>query len=577
MTKEIVYRQQARETFQSGLDALANAVRVTLGPRGRNVALERAWGTPLVTKDGVTVAEEIELAHKGENMGALLVKEVAQRTNDDIGDGTTTATVLAQGIYRDGMKLVEASMPAIELKRGIDKAVEVAVGALEKQAKLPKSTKETARIASVSANNDEEIGELLAEAFDKVGKDGVVTVEESQYLETVVEVVEGMEFDRGYLSPYFITDKASLVCEIAKPLVLVHEKKLSALADVVPALELAKKKDAPLLVIAEDVEGEALAALVVNTMRGVVRCAAAKAPGFGDRRKEMIKDIAAMVGATPFNEDTGRKAENLEPHELGRCDKAVLEKETCKIIKGHGKKEDIEARIKLINAEWEATNSTYDKDKLQERLARIAGGVALVKVGGATEVEVREKKHRVEDSMHATRAALQEGYVAGGGIALLRCSAAVEKHIESIDNDGERAGAELVRKALKRPLEQIAENAGLEAPIVIDKVLSNKSATYGFDAQQLEYCDMIKQGILDPMKVTRAALKNASSIAGLMLTTEAILINKPEPKPAGGAGMPDPSGMDMGMGGMPGMGGMGGMGGMPDMGGMDDHDHDHDH
>ena len=559
MTKDIIYSREARRNFQSGLDALANAVKVTLGPRGRNVALERSWGTPVITKDGVTVAEEIELGIKAENMGAALVKEVAQRTNDDSGDGTTTATVLAQSIYTQGLKLVEAGVPAMELKRGMDAAVAVALEELSAQATLPKGKKDTARIATISANGDEHIGELLAEAFDKVGKDGVVTVEESQYLETIVDIVEGMEFDRGYISPYFITDQESLRCELNKPFVLVNEKKLSALKDVVPALEHAQKKGRSLLVIAEDIEGEALAALSVNKMRGVVESCAVKAPGFGDRRKEMIKDIAALVGATPFCEDLGRQADALEPSDLGECDRAVLDKETCKVIKGKGKKEDIQARTELIHAEWEATNSTYDKDKLQERLARISGGVAVLRVGGTTEVEVRERKHRVEDAVNATRAALQEGIVPGGGVALLRASAKIDSILDTFKQDGERAGAQLLKKAMREPLCQIVSNAGEDAPVVCAKVMEN-DGSFGFNAATLEYTDLAKAGVLDPVKVSKMALKNAVSIASLMLTTETLLVNRPEP-PAPAAGHAH--------GGDP-MGGMGGMG-------MDDHDHDHDH
>jgi chaperonin GroEL len=540
--KDVRFSNDARDRMLRGVDILANAVKVTLGPKGRNVVLDKSFGAPRITKDGVTVAKEIELEDKFENMGAQMVREVAQKTNDIAGDGTTTATVLAQAIVREGAKSVAAGMNPMDLKRGIDIAVAAVVKDIEKRAKKVGSSSEVAQVGTISANGDQNIGKMIADAMQKVGNEGVITVEEAKALETDVEIVEGMQFDRGYLSPYFITNAEKMVAELEDVYVLLHEKKLSGLQAMLPVLESVVQSGKPLLIIAEDVEGEALATLVVNKLRGGLKVAAVKAPGFGDRRKAMLEDIAILTGGQLISEDLGIKLENVSINMLGRAKKVIIEKEKTTLVDGAGKKKDIEARVNQIKAQIEETTSDYDKEKLQERLAKLAGGVAVIRVGGATEVEVKEKKDRVEDALNATRAAVEEGIVAGGGVALLRAKKAVGKLAN--DNPDVQAGINIVLKALESPLRQIVENSGFEGSVVAGKILENKSETFGFDAQREEYVDMVEAGIIDPAKVVRAALQDAASIAGLLITTEVMVAEMPREK-----GPPA----------MPGGGGMGGM------------------
>jgi len=540
--KEVRFSTDARDKMLRGVDILANAVRVTLGPKGRNVVLEKSFGAPRITKDGVTVAKEIELEDKFENMGAQMVREVASKTNDIAGDGTTTATVLAQAIVREGAKAVAAGMNPMDLKRGIDMAVGAAVGDLEKRSQEIKTSDEVAQVGTISANGATEIGKMIAEAMQKVGNEGVITVEEAKSLETELEVVEGMQFDRGYLSSYFVTNAEKMVAELEDPMVLLHEKKLSNLQSMLPVLEAVVQAGRPLLIIAEDVESEALATLIVNKLRGGLKVAAVKAPGFGDRRKAMLEDIAILTGGSVISEDLGIKLENVTLDMLGNAKKVSITKENTTIVDGAGAKDQIKARIGQIKAQIEETTSDYDKEKLQERLAKLAGGVAVIRVGGATEVEVKEKKDRVDDALNATRAAVEEGIVPGGGVALLRAKGAVSK-VKS-DNSDVQAGINIVLKALESPIRQIADNAGVEGSIVVGKILENKSETYGFDAQSETYVDMIKAGIIDPTKVVRTALQDASSVAGLLVTTEAMVAEIPK-KESGPA--------------MPGGGGMGGM------------------
>jgi chaperonin GroEL len=538
--KQLRYSEEARRTILKGVDQLANAVKVTLGPKGRNVVLDKKWGAPTITKDGVTVAKEIELEDPFENMGAQMVKEVASKTSDVAGDGTTTATVLAQAIYREGQKNVTAGANPMALKRGIEKAVEAVVAELKKLSIATKGKKEISQVATISANNDATIGTLIAEAMEKVGKDGVITVEEAKVMETNLEVVEGMQFDRGYLSPYFVTDPERMECVLENPYLLINEKKISNMRDLLPVLEQIAKMGRPLVIIAEDVEGEALATLVVNKLRGTLSCAAVKAPGFGDRRKEMLKDVATLTGGEVIAEELGIKLENIRLEDLGRCKKMVIDKENTTIIEGAGDSKTIEGRIKQIRTQIEETTSDYDREKLQERLAKLAGGVAVIKVGAATEVEMKEKKARVEDALNATRAAVEEGIVPGGGVAYLRA----RKVLDSLKLSGdEKVGVEIVRRALEEPIRQIAENAGAEGSIVVQKVLE-KSGAFGFNAETEAYEDLIEAGIIDPTKVTRIALQNASSIAGLMVTMEALVTEIPEkkekaPMPHGGGGMGD--------------------------------------
>ncbi|MBQ7455998.1 MAG: chaperonin GroEL [Desulfovibrio sp.] len=545
--KEILFDTKAREKLARGVDKLANAVKVTLGPKGRNVALEKSFGAPVITKDGVTVAKEIELADKFENMGAQLVKEVASKTSDAAGDGTTTATILAQSIYHEGSKLVAAGRNPMAIKRGIDKAVEALVEELKNLAKPTRDQKEIAQIGTISANADSTIGNIIAEAMAKVGKEGVITVEEAKGLETTMDVVEGMRFDRGYLSPYFVTNGEKMVCEIENPYILCSEKKISGMKDMLPILEQVAKVNRPLMIIAEDVEGEALATLVVNRLRGTLQVVAVKAPGFGDRRKAMLQDIAVLTGGQVASEDTGRKLENLTLSDLGTAKRVRIDKDNSTIIDGNGDGEAIKARVKQIRAQIEDSTSDYDREKLQERLAKLVGGVAVVRVGAATEVEMKEKKDRVEDALNATRAAVEEGIVPGGGTALIRV-AKVLGDIRTADDD-ELAGVEIVRRSIEEPLRQIAHNAGFEGSVVVEKVRAGKDG-FGFNAATGEYEDLLKAGVIDPKKVTRAALQNAASVASLLLTTECAVAEKPEPKKDAPA-MPG--------GGMDGMGGMGGM------------------
>ena len=547
--KDVRFSSDARDKMLRGVDILANAVKVTLGPKGRNVILDKSFGAPRITKDGVTVAKEIELDDKFENMGAQMVREVASKTNDTAGDGTTTATVLAQAIVREGAKLVAAGMNPMDLKRGVDAAVAEAVKDIAKRSKKIKESSEVAQVGSIAANGDKSIGKMIADAMQKVGNEGVITVEEAKSLETELDVVEGMQFDRGYLSPYFITNAEKMLAELEDAYILIHEKKLSSLQPMLPVLEAVVQTGKPLVIIAEDIEGEALATLVVNKLRGGLKVAAVKAPGFGDRRKAMLEDIAILTGGTMIAEDLGIKLENVTLQMLGKAKRVRIEKENTTIINGAGKKADIEGRIGQIKAQIEETTSDYDKEKLQERLAKLAGGVAVIRVGGATEVEVKEKKDRVDDALNATRAAVEEGIVAGGGVALLRAKIAVSK-LKS-DNADEQAGISIVLKALESPIRQIAENAGAEGSIVVGKVSEHKSQTWGFNAQTDEYVDMIEAGIVDPAKVVRTALQDAASVAGLLITTEAMVAEVPKDKPA----MPMP-------GGGGGMGGIGGMGGM---------------
>ena len=545
--KDVKFAGDARDRMLRGVDILANAVKVTLGPKGRNVVLDKSYGSPRITKDGVTVAKEIELEDKFENMGAQMVREVASRTNDLAGDGTTTATVLAQAIVREGAKSVAAGMNPMDLKRGIDIAVAAVVKDIEKRAKKVSSSAEVAQVGTISANGDATIGGMIAKAMQKVGNEGVITVEEAKAMETEVEIVEGMQFDRGYISPYFVTNSEKMVAELDDAYILLFEKKLSGLQAMLPVLEAVVQSSKPLVIIAEDVEGEAIATLVVNKLRGGLKVAAVKAPGFGDRRKAMLEDIAILTGGQLISDDLGIKLENVTVAMLGRAKKVLIEKEKTTIVNGAGKKADIEARVGQIKAQIEETTSDYDKEKLQERLAKLAGGVAVIRVGGATEIEVKEKKDRVDDALNATRAAVQEGVVPGGGIALLRAKKAVGKLTS--DSHDVQAGINIVLKALEAPIRQIAENAGVEGSIVVGKVLENKSETFGFDAQNDEYVDMIAKGIIDPAKVVRTALQDAGSIAGLLVTTEAMVAELPKDAapamPGGGGGM---GGMGGGMG-----------------------------
>jgi chaperonin GroEL len=542
--KDVKFAGDARERMLRGVETLANAVKVTLGPKGRNVVLDKSFGAPRITKDGVTVAKEIELEDKFENMGAQMVREVAQKTNDLAGDGTTTATVLAASIVKEGAKSVAAGMNPMDLKRGIDIAVAAVVEDIKKRSKKVASTAEVAQVGTISSNGDANVGKMIAEAMQKVGNEGVITVEEAKALDTEVEIVEGMQFDRGYLSPYFITNAEKMVAELEDAYVLLHEKKLSGLQAMLPVLEAVVQSGKPLLIIAEDIEGEALATLVVNKLRGGLKVAAVKAPGFGDRRKAMLEDIAILTGGQLIAEDLGIKLESVTTAMLGRAKKIVIEKEKTTIVDGAGKKKDIEARVGQIKAQIEETTSDYDREKLQERLAKLAGGVAVIRVGGATEIEVKEKKDRVEDALNATRAAVEEGIVPGGGVALLRAKKSVGKLHN--DNADVQAGINIVLKALEAPIRQIAENSGVEGSIVVNKITENKSETYGFDAQTEEYVDMLDKGIVDPAKVVRAALQDAASVAGLLVTTEAMVAELPKEQPA----MPAMPGGGGGMGGM---------------------------
>ncbi len=537
--KEVRFSADAREKMLRGVDTLANAVKVTLGPKGRNVVIEKSYGAPRITKDGVSVAKEIELADKFENMGAQMVREVASKTNDNAGDGTTTATVLAQAIVRDGAKAVAAGMNPMDLKRGIDKAVDAVVAELKSNARKVTRNDEIAQVGTISANGDAEIGRFLAEAMQKVGNEGVITVEEAKSLETELEVVEGMQFDRGYLSPYFITDQEKMRVELDEPFVLIHEKKLSNLQAMVPVLEAVVQAGRPLLIVAEDVEGEALATLVVNKLRGGLKVAAVKAPGFGDRRKAMLEDIAVLTGGQVISEDLGIKLEKVTLAMLGRAKKVSIEKENTTIVEGAGKKPEIEGRIAQIKVQIEETTSDYDREKLQERLAKLAGGVAVIRVGGSTEVEVKEKKDRVDDALHATRAAVEEGILPGGGVALLRAAKALDR-IEVV-NDDQKHGVEIIRRAIEVPVRLIAENAGEEGSVVVGKLRDKPDFSYGWNAQTNQYGDLFRQGVIDPLKVVRTALQDAASVAGLLVTTEAMVAEKPKKDAA--AALP-PTGMD---------------------------------
>jgi chaperonin GroEL len=550
MSKELRFSEDARNAILRGVNVLANAVKVTLGPKGRNVVIEKSFGAPLITKDGVTVAKEIDLENKFENMGAQMVKEVASKTNDDAGDGTTTATVLAQAIFREGAKIVSAGHNPMVVKKGIDKAVDYIKAELGKMAKPVKDKKEIAQVGTISANNDSEIGNMISEAMDKVGKEGVITVEESKTALTELSVVEGMQFDRGYLSPYFITNAERMETVLENAYVLIYDKKIGSMKDMLSVLEGTAKQGRPLVIIAEDVEGEALATLVVNKLRGTIQVAAVKAPGFGDRRKAMLEDIAVVTGGTLISEDTGRKLEQATLADLGQAKRVVIDKDNTTIIDGAGGKKEIQGRVGQIRAQIEETTSDYDKEKLKERLAKLAGGVAVIHVGAPSEVEMKEKKARVEDALNATRAAVEEGIVAGGGTALLRASRGVEDLELS---EEERFGARIIRRACEEPLRQIAANAGIDGAIVLDRVLGNKTGAYGFNALTEQYEDLLKAGVIDPMKVVRCALENAASVSSLMLTTETMIAEAPK-KDDGRGAAPD-------MGG----GGMGGMGGMPMM------------
>jgi len=546
MAKDIQFGEDARAQMMAGVNKLADAVKVTLGPKGRNVVLDKAWGAPTITKDGVSVAKEIELADKFENMGAQMVKEVASKTADIAGDGTTTATVLAQSIAKEGIKAVAAGMNPMDLKRGIDKAVKIVVTELASLSNDVENQEEIAQVGTISANGDAEIGKIIADAMDKVGKEGVITVEEAKGLETELDVVEGMQFDRGYLSPYFITNADRMECELDSPYILLFEKKISNMRDLLPVLEAVARSGKPLLIIAEDIEGEALATLVVNKMRGVVNVSAVKAPGFGDRRKAMMEDMAILTNGKVISEDLGLKLENVTIEDLGTANAVKISKDTTTIIDGAGEKAEIEARVNLIRKQIEDTTSDYDKEKLQERVAKLAGGVAVIKVGAATEVAMKEKKDRVDDALHATRAAVEEGIVAGGGVALIRARAALEG--VAGDNHDEDTGVQIVKRAVEEPLRQIVSNGGGEASVVVNEVSNNKGH-YGYNAQTEKYGDLVKMGVIDPTKVTRSALQHAASIAGLLITTEAMVADIPEP-----AAPAAPGGGDMG-----GMGGMGGM------------------
>jgi len=535
--KEILFSQPARQAIAQGMNLLANTVKVTLGPRGRNVIIEKSWGSPTVTKDGVTVAKEVELPEKMANMGAQMVKEVASKTSDVAGDGTTTATVLAQAIFNEGARLVAAGNNPMDIKRGIDAAVAKVVENLKQQSKPTKGKTEIAQVGTISANGDTMIGDILAEAMEKVGKEGVITIEEAKSMETTLDVVEGMQFDRGYLSPYFVTDAERMEVVMEDGYILIHEKKISSMKDLLPLLEQVAKSGKPLLIVAEDVDGEALATLVVNKLRGTLHVAAVKAPGFGDRRKEMLKDIAVLTGGQAITEDLGLKLENITLKDLGRAKRVTVDKDNTTIVEGAGKKAEIEGRVRQIRTQIEDTTSDYDREKLQERLAKIVGGVAVVKVGAATESEMKEKKARVEDALHATRAAVEEGIVPGGGVALIRALPAVD---ELKFDDDRRFGVNIIRRAIEEPLRQIAANAGIDGSIVVEKVKSGKGS-FGFNAATEHYEDLVNAGVIDPTKVVRAALQNAASVAGLMLTTEALIAEKPKKKEeampgAGGAG-----------------------------------------
>jgi chaperonin GroEL len=544
MAKQLMFEQAARAALLRGVNILAEAVKATLGPKGRNVVIDKKYGSPTITKDGVTVAKEVQLKDPTENMGAQMIKEVASKTSDAAGDGTTTATVLAQAIFREGLKNVTAGANPMGLKRGIEQAVEAVVADLKKMSKATKDKKEIAQVATVAANNDKTIGNLIAEAMEKVGKDGVITVEEAKAMETTLEVVEGMQFDRGYLSPYMVTDPERMESVLEDALILIYEKKLSGMKDMLPLLEQVARAGKPFLMIAEDVEGEALATLVVNKLRGTLSCCAVKAPGFGDRRKAMLQDIATLTGGKAITEDLGIKLENIKLEDLGKAKKVIVDKDNTTIIDGAGSQKEIEGRIKQIRAQIEETTSDYDREKLQERLAKLAGGVAVIKVGAATETEMKEKKARVEDALNATRAAVEEGIVPGGGVALLRATKALE-HLK-LSGD-EATGVNIVRRALEEPIRRIVENAGLEGSVVVEKVKAASAVSQGFDAERNEYVDMLQAGIIDPTKVERIALQNAASIASLLLTTEALITDLPEKESA----MPA----------MPPGGGMGGMGG----------------
>ncbi|MBC8029842.1 MAG: chaperonin GroEL [Pyrinomonadaceae bacterium] len=549
MAKQVVHGEESRAAILRGINQLADAVKITLGPKGRNVVIDKKFGSPTITKDGVTVAKEIELKDSLENMGAQMVREVASKTSDVAGDGTTTATVLAQAIFREGVKTVAAGANPMALKRGIDKAVERATEEIKRLAKPVKGDM-IAQVGTVSANGDSTIGNIIAEAMNKVGKDGVITVEESKTMETSLEVVEGMQFDRGYLSPYFVTDPERMEAALENPLILIHEKKISSMKDLLPLLEQVAKLGKPMLIIAEDVEGEALATLVVNKLRGTLNIAAVKAPGFGDRRKAMLEDIAILTGGKVISEDLGIKLENVKLEDLGRAKKITIDKDNTTIVEGNGKQSDIEGRVKTLRAQIDETSSDYDREKLQERLAKLVGGVAVIKVGAATETEMKEKKARVEDAMHATRAAVEEGIVPGGGVALVRAAKALEKFQINKEGEGdpdEQIGVNIVRRALEEPLRQIVQNAGKEGAVVVERVRSEKNDSFGFNAQTETYEDLVKAGVIDPAKVTRTALQNAASIAGLMLTTEAMVSELPD-EDKGSPAMPG------GMGGMSGMG-----------------------
>ena len=551
MAKTIIFGADNRDQLLSGVNKMANAVRVTLGPKGRNVLIEKSFGAPLVTKDGVTVAKEIEIENKLENMGAQMVKEVASKTSDVAGDGTTTATVLAQTIVNEGNRNLAAGANPMDLKRGIDKAVAAATSRLHEISKSVSSSKEISQVGTISANSDETIGDIIAEAMEKVGKDGVITIEEAKSAETSLDVVEGMQFDRGYLSPYFVTDSERMEDALEDPYVILVEKKVSNMKDMLPVLEQIAKTGKPFMIIAEDVEGEALATLVVNKIRGTLKCASVKAPGFGDRRKAMLEDIAILTGGQVVSEDMGMKLEDLTLHNLGQAKSIVIDKDNTTIVDGAGDKESIKGRINQIRAQIEETTSDYDREKLQERLAKLAGGVAVINVGAATEIEMKEKKARVEDALHATRAAVEEGIVPGGGVALTRCVDVVQAVIDGETNEDQKVGASIILRAIESPLRQIVSNAGLEGALIIDKVKSNSDVNYGFNAAEGTYVNMIDSGIIDPTKVVRTALENAASVAGLLSTTEASIHEIPKEEPPAGP----PGGMD-------GMGGMGGMGGM---------------
>ncbi|WP_332659917.1 chaperonin GroEL [Brevundimonas sp.] len=542
--KQVMFSTDAREKMLRGVNVLANAVKVTLGPKGRNVVIQKSFGAPRSTKDGVSVAKEIELEDAFENMGAQMIREVASKTNDKAGDGTTTATVLAQSIVQEGLKAVAAGMNPMDLKRGIDKAVTAVLADIKASSRKVSANSEIAQVGTISANGDQEVGDMIAKAMEKVGNEGVITVEEAKTAETELDVVEGMQFDRGYLSPYFITNADKMEVQLEEPLIMLHEKKLSSLQSMLPILEAVVQSGRPLLIIAEDIEGEALATLVVNKLRGGLRVAAVKAPGFGDRRKAMLEDIAVLTGGQVISEDLGIKLENVTLDMLGKAKKVTITKDDTTIVDGVGEKDAIEARIGQIKTQIEATTSDYDKEKLQERLAKLAGGVAVIRVGGSTEVEVKEKKDRVDDALNATRAAVEEGIVPGGGIALLKATKALEGL--KGDNADQTAGIAIIRRAIQAPIRQIVENAGVEGSIVVGKVLENASATYGFNAQTEEYVDMIQAGVIDPAKVVRTALQDAASVAGILITTEAAVADAPKKASAGGAG----GGMGGGMGGM---------------------------